>query len=183
MIHSLADVQSQQIGINTNVWQFSVILKEAIIGNNCNINCHVFIENNVVIGDHVTVKSGVQIWDGITIQNHAFIGPNVTFTNDKNPRSKHYPKSFQNTIIHEFASLGAGAIILGGVEIGKYSLVGAGALVTKDVPDRALVVGSPARIIGWLNEDGSKMEKTNENLWIDNKGELWTTKNNRLTKK
>lgn len=183
MIHSTSDVQSENIGSDTKVWQYSVILEKAIIGKNCNINCHVFIENDVVIGDNVTVKSGVQIWDGIEIEDHVFVGPNVTFTNDKHPRSKNYPTSFQKTVIREYASLGAGSIILGGVTIGSYSLIGAGSLVTKDVPERALVVGSPAVIKGWLNDDGSKMEKAGERLWIDKDGEYWTQRNNRITKK
>lgn len=183
MIHPTSDVQTQNIGTDTKVWQFSVILENAIIGNNCNINCHVFIENDVVIGNNVTVKSGVQIWDGITIEDYVFVGPNVTFTNDKQPRSKSYPNSFQQTRIQEYASLGAGSIILGGINIGRYALVGAGALVTKNVPDRALVVGSPAKIVGWLNEDGSKMKNTDENVWLDEDGSQWVEKNDRLIKK
>lgn len=183
MIHPSSDVQTQNIGSDTKVWQYSVILEKAIIGKNCNINCHVFIENDVVIGNNVTVKSGVQIWDGITIEDHVFIGPNVTFTNDKEPRSKKYPTAFQKTHIQEYASLGAGSIILGGINIGSYSLIGAGSLVTKNVPDRALVIGSPAKIICWLNDDGSKMKKAGENLWVDSKGNHWIENDERLTKK
>ncbi len=183
MIHSKSDVKTQNIGIDTKVWQYTVILEGAVIGKNCNINCHVFIENDVVIGDNVTVKSGVQIWDGITLEDNVFIGPNVTFTNDKQPRSKRYPDYFQKTLVKKYASLGAGSIVLGGICIGSYSLVGAGALVTKNIPDRALVVGSPAKIVAWLNDDGSKMKKISDNLWEDNVGEYWIINNGRLTKK
>ncbi|HVW15073.1 MAG TPA: acyltransferase [Mucilaginibacter sp.] len=181
MIHALADVQSQNIGDNTNIWQFVVVLAQARIGSNCNINCHVFIENDVKIGDYVTVKSGVYLWDGIEIENNVFIGPNVTFTNDKTPRSKQYPKSFLNTRIKRHASIGAASIILGGVVVGEYAMIGAGALVTSDVPDRALMKGSPAKIAGWLNDDGSKMEYIAP-YYHDNKGGKWQVMNNKLIK-
>lgn len=179
-IHNTADVQTSQIGANTQIWQYSVILKGAIIGNDCNINCHVFIEGDVVIGDNVTVKAGVQLWDGLRIENDVFIGPNVTFTNDERPRSKQYPKQFQKTYIREKASLGAGCIVLGGVTIGKYAMIGAGAVVTKNVPERALVVGNPGTVTGWLNDDGSKMKKEGDNLYVDNEGNKWRVNNDSL---
>ena len=100
MIHELSDVQTINIGVNTSVWQYTIILKGAKIGENCNINCHVFIENDVVIGDNVTIKSGVYLWDGVRIGKNVFIGPNVTFMNDERPRSKQYPKEFQKTIVN-----------------------------------------------------------------------------------
>jgi UDP-2-acetamido-3-amino-2,3-dideoxy-glucuronate N-acetyltransferase len=170
MIHEKAEVQSKNIGINTYVWQHAIILSRAIIGENCNINCHTFIENDVILGNNVTIKSGVYLWDGIHIENNVFVGPNVTFTNDKYPKSKSSPENFQKTIIKEFASIGAGAIILGGIEIGQYSLVGAGALVTKNVPANAIVIGSPAKIIGYLNKGGSKMQKV-DNYFLSDTGE------------
>jgi acetyltransferase-like isoleucine patch superfamily enzyme len=179
MIHKLSDVKTLNIGRDTKVWQYSVIMENAKIGNNCNINCHVFIENDVKIGDNVTVKSGVYLWDGIEIEDNVFIGPNVTFTNDKTPRSKQYPTSFLRTYIKKNASIGAAAIILGGTQIGEYSMVGAGALVTKNIPARALVVGSPAKIIGWLNDDGTKME-LKDDYYLDNKGKKWEVRNNKL---
>ena len=172
MIHEKADVQTKNIGNNTFVWQYSIILSGAVIGENCNINCHCFIENDVVIGNNVTVKSGVYLWDGIQLENNVFVGPNVTFTNDKYPKSKVYPEGFQKTKIHEFASIGAGSIILGGVEIGQYALIAAGALVTKDVPAHAIVVGSPARVVGFINKDGSKMKNEN-NKYISDSGETF----------
>ncbi|MEI3790026.1 MULTISPECIES: acyltransferase [unclassified Chryseobacterium] len=146
-IHSLSDVQTTNIGIDTFVWQFSIILKNAVIGNNCNINCHVFIENDVIIGDNVTIKPGVQIWDGLRIEDNVFIGPNVTFTNDRYPRSKKYPEEFQQIIIKQGASIGANATILGGITIGTNALIGAGSVVTKDVPANELWVGNPAKKI------------------------------------
>ena len=144
-IHQLADVQSNTIGEDTTVWQFCVILKNARIGSNCNINCNVFIENDVLIGDNVTIKPGVQIWDGITIEDNVFIGPNVTFTNDRYPKSKQYPAEFQQTIIQNGASIGANATILGGIKIGENALIGAGSVVTKNVPANELWIGNPAR--------------------------------------
>lgn len=179
MIHSLADVQTKNIGGDTFVWQFSIILGGAIIGNSCNINCHVFIENDVKIGNNVTIKSGVYLWDGIEIEDSVFVGPNVTFTNDERPRSKQYPQEFKKIRIKENASIGAGSIILGGVVIGEYAMVGAGALVTKNIPSRALVVGAPAKIAGWLNCDGSKMKKV-ENFYIDNFSNKWIVEDNVL---
>jgi UDP-2-acetamido-3-amino-2,3-dideoxy-glucuronate N-acetyltransferase len=158
-IHALADVQSSNIGDGTQIWQFAVVLKDAVIGKNCNINCHTFIENNVLIGDRVTVKSGIYIWDGITIEDDVFLGPNVTFVNDKYPRSKHYPEAFQQTRVKQFASIGAAATILGGVQIGEYALIGAGSVVTKDVPAFSLVLGNPARIAGKVDKTGTVTER------------------------
>lgn len=181
MIHSLSDVKSNKIGSNTTIWQYCIVLSDAIIGNNCNINCHVFIENNVRIGNNVTVKSGVYLWDGITVEDNVFIGPNVTFTNDERPRSKKYPSEFQKIKIGKFSSIGASAIILGGVTIGEYSMVAAGALVTKNVPPRALVKGSPAKIAGWLNDDGTKMLLKRDS-YHDNNGGIWKIIDQNLVK-
>ena len=173
MIDPKADVHTSNIGFGTKVWQYTIILEGAVIGNNCNINSHVFIENDVTIGDNVTVKCGVYIWDGLRIEDDVFIGPNVTFTNDKMPRSKKYPEAFQQTKLGKGCSIGAGAIILGGVSINAYAMVGAGALVARDVPERALVIGSPARIVGWVDTDGSKMKKIGENFFEDSTGRIW----------
>lgn len=146
-IHPSSDVQSQHIGPGTKIWQYSVVLLEARIGCDCNLCAHTFIENDVVIGDRVTVKSGVQLWDGLRVEDDVFIGPNVTFTNDKYPRSKHYPEAFPETRIKKDASIGGGATILPGITIGAGACVGAGAVVTKDVPDGITVIGNPARPI------------------------------------
>lgn len=147
-IHEKAEVQSKSVGARTYIWQYTVVLPRAIIGNDCNINCHCFIENDVIIGDRVTVKSGVYIWDGLRIEDDVFIGPNVTFANDVYPRSKVKPERFETTILERNCSIGAGATILPGIKIGAYSLVGAGSLVTKDVPERSIVYGSPAVVTG-----------------------------------
>lgn len=152
MIHALSDVQTSVIGEGTKIWQFVVILPGAKIGNNCNICAHSFIENDVIIGNNVTIKSGVFLWDGITVSDNVFIGPSVSFANDKHPRSKQYPIEFEKTLIGEGASLGANSTILPGILIGKNAMVGAGAVVTKNVPDNAVVVGNPAKIIRFLNE-------------------------------
>ena len=149
-IHGLADVQSTAIGPDTRIWQFVVILPNARIGADCNICSHVLIENDVIIGDRVTVKSGVQLWDGLRIEDDVFIGPNVTVTNDPFPRSKQYPKEFAVTTVKTGASIGGGATILPGITIGRHAMVGAGAVVTKSVPDGAVVVGNPARIVRYV---------------------------------
>jgi len=149
-IHALSDVKSKNIGNKTRIWQFSVVMKGAIIGENCNICAHTLIENDVIIGNNVTIKSGVFLWDGVRLENNVFIGPNVSFTNDKNPRSKKYPPKFLNTIVKEGASIGANATILPNITIGKSAMVGAAAVVTKDVPDYAIVIGNPAYIKGYV---------------------------------
>lgn len=144
-IHMLADCQATDIGADTRIWQFSVVLKGAKIGSRCNINAHCFIENDVVIGDDVTVKCGVYLWDGLRIEDGVFIGPNATFTNDKYPRSKVYPsRQWPKTILRKGCSIGAGAIVLPGLEVGEGAMVAAGAVVTKNVPPNALAIGSPA---------------------------------------
>ncbi len=158
MIHDLADVQSNKIGENTKIWQFCVVLQNAKIGSNCNINAHVLIENDVLIGNNVTIKSGVQIWDGITIRDNVFIGPNVTFTNDFTPRSKQYPSEFLKTTIENGASIGANSTIVGGVNIGPYALIGAGSVVTKDIPKNELWYGNPALFRGYVCNCGNKCD-------------------------
>jgi acetyltransferase-like isoleucine patch superfamily enzyme len=146
MIHPLSDVQTEHIGQGTRVWQYVVILRGAVIGQDANICSHCLIENDVVVGDRVTVKSGVQLWDGISLEDDVFVGPNVTFTNDPFPRSKQYPDSFPRTLVKRGASIGANATILPGITIGEGAMVGAGSVVTKDVPANTLVVGNPARV-------------------------------------
>lgn len=150
-IHPLADVLSVNIGEGTAVWQFSVILPGAMIGKNCNIACHTFIEDDVVIGDNVTVKSGVFLWDGLRVEDNVFIGPNATFINDIYPRSKVYPKAFTKTIIKKGASIGANATIMGGITIGENAMIGAGAVVLNNIPDGTSWVGNPARKVKGSN--------------------------------
>jgi len=157
VIHPSADVQSSDIGDRTTIWQFCVVFAGARIGVNCNICAHVLIEGDVVIGDNVTIKSGVQLWDGARVEDNVFIGPNVTFTNDLMPRSKVYPEQFLQIVVKSGASIGGGAVILPGITIGESAMIGAGAVVTKSVPAKAIVVGNPARIIGYV---GAGVEHT-----------------------
>ena len=158
-IHEKAICETKTIGPNTRVWAFAHILPNANIGDECNICDGVFIENDVVIGDRVTIKCGVQIWDGIEIEDDVFIGPNATFTNDKFPRSKIYPEQFAKILVKSGASLGANCTILPGITIGTDAMIGAGAVVTKDVPAGAIVVGNPAHIIGYTNVEMVKEVK------------------------
>jgi UDP-2-acetamido-3-amino-2,3-dideoxy-glucuronate N-acetyltransferase len=182
MIHSTAEVQTGKIGDNSMVWQFSVILEGAVVGNDCNINSHTFIENDVVIGDRVTIKCGVYVWDGITIEDDVFVGPNVTFTNDLTPRSK-VRREILKTRICRGASIGGGAIILPGLEVGEYAMIGAAAVVTKSVVPYALMVGSPARRVGWVNKNGEKLVRSAEDFhYIDSSGQLYRQENEHLIK-
>ena len=151
--HPSSQVESCSIGAGTSVWQFTVILSGAKVGSDCNICSHVFIENDVIVGDRVTIKQGVQLWDGLRIEDDVFVGPNATFTNDLYPRSKIYPDAFLNTTIRSGASIGANATILAGLTIGQNALVGAGAVVVFDVPPNAVVVGNPARITRYVDEN------------------------------
>jgi len=184
MIHPTSDVQSIAIGEDTKIWQFCVVLEKARIGKNCNINSHVFIENDVIIGDNVTIKSGVQLWDGVEIQDNVFIGPNVTFTNDVNPRSKQYPEAFLRTTVRKGASIGANSTILPNIEIGEFALIGAGSVVTKKVLPQELVIGNPAKRIGWVNKNGDKLIKLDDNIWKDEfSGEIFEETSQGLIKR
>lgn len=149
--HPQAIVETKTIGKGTRVWAFAHILPGAVIGSECNICDHVFIENKVIIGDRVTIKCGVQLWDGVILEDDVFVGPNATFTNDPFPRSRQYPGEFPKTHVRKGASIGANATILPGLTIGQNAMVGAGAVVTRDVPPNAIVVGNPARITGYVD--------------------------------
>jgi len=151
--HPNALVESSRIGAGTRIWAFSHVLPGAVIGADCNICDHVFIENDVIIGDRVTIKCGVQIWDGLRLEDDVFIGPNATFTNDPFPRSRHYDTKFLGTRVAKGASVGANATVLPGLTIGKHAMVAAGAVVTKDVPQNAIVAGNPARITGYVDTE------------------------------
>ena len=146
-IHPNSDVQTKQIGEGTRIWQYVVVLPGAVIGRDGNICSHCFIENKVVLGDRVTVKCGVQLWDGITLEDDVFVGPNVTFTNDLQPRSRNAAAQLLPTLVKKGASLGANATILPGLTIGEGAMVGAGSVVTKNIPPGVTVVGNPARIV------------------------------------
>lgn len=152
-VHPQGICESETVGDLTRIWAFAHVLPGARIGVDCNICDHVLVENDVVVGDRVTVKSGVQLWDGVRLGDDVFVGPNVTFANDRFPRSKQYPEEFLQTVVADGASLGAGAVILPGVRVGRNAMVGAGAVVTKDVPANAVVVGNPARITGYAGAE------------------------------
>ena len=153
-----AQVFTENIGDRTNIWQFVVILEQAQIGSDCNICSHVLIENDVVIGNRVTIKSGVQIWDGVTLEDDVFVGPNASFSNDKFPRSKKHQTEVLRTVIRKGASVSSGAVILPGIEVGENAMIGAGAVVTSNVPANAIVKGNPGRITGYV--DSSPIELT-----------------------
>ena len=171
-VHPQGICESEDVGEGTTIWAFSHVLPGASIGRNVNINDHVFVENDVVIGDRVTVKSGVQVWDGTEQQDDVFIGPNVTFTNDRFPRSKQYPESFARTVIESGASVGGGAVLLPGIRVGRKAMVGAGAVVTRNVPPFAIVVGNPARITGYTNSAGVRMTPAPTSVTTAGPGEL-----------
>jgi acetyltransferase-like isoleucine patch superfamily enzyme len=170
--HANALVETNNIGAGTRIWAFAHILPGAEIGEDCNICDLTFIENDVVVGDRVTIKSGVQLWDGITLEDDVFIGPNAVFTNDPFPRSKQYPETFARTVVRKGASVGANATILPGLTIGQYAMVGAGAVVTKDVPAFAVVVGNPARISGYTQTSGVKPSHPDEDVTTPSFGEI-----------
>lgn len=146
-LHDSSDIQSSNIGADTRIWQYCVILEAATIGEGCNICSHCLIENDVTVGDRVTVKSGVQLWDGVILEDDVFIGPNVTFTNDVYPRSRQFPDQFSKTLIKQGASIGANSTILPNIIIGENAMVGAGSVVTKNVEANTLVIGNPAKFI------------------------------------
>ena len=159
MIHPLADVKSPYIGKDTNIWQFCVIFPEARIGSECNICAQVLIENDVVIGNRCTVKSGVQLWDGVRIEDDVFIGPNATFTNDHVPRSRCHKATAEKTVIRKGASIGANCTIVAGITIGGYALIGAGSVVTKDIPPFTVWYGNPARMKGYITPEGILLDE------------------------
>jgi UDP-2-acetamido-3-amino-2,3-dideoxy-glucuronate N-acetyltransferase len=150
-VHPQGLCETPYVGVGTRIWAFAHVLGGARIGRDCNICDHVFIENDVVVGDRVTIKCGVQVWDGMRIDNDVFIGPNVTFANDKFPRSRAYQARIPETRIGKGASIGANSTIMPGLQIGRYAMVGAGSVVTGNVPPFAKVVGNPARIAGYVN--------------------------------
>jgi acetyltransferase-like isoleucine patch superfamily enzyme len=154
--HSKAIVESVHIGKGSRIWAFSHVLKNARIGRDCNIGEHCYIENGVVIGDEVVIKNGVALWEGVEIESRVFVGPNAVFTNDLAPRSKIF-KTAVGTYVREGSSIGANATILCGIEIGKFALIGAGAVVTHNVPDFAIMYGNPARLRGYICLCGEKL--------------------------
>jgi acetyltransferase-like isoleucine patch superfamily enzyme len=160
MIHESAYVEEATIGEGTNIWHFAHIRKGATIGKNCNIGKDVFIDIDVHIGDNCKIQNFASLYHGLTVGNNVFIGPHVCFTNDLYPRALIWnDERVAKTIIHDGASIGANSTIIAGITIGKYAMIGAGSVVTRDVPDHALVFGNPARIKGFVCECGAKTIK------------------------
>lgn len=149
-VHDKALVATDKIGPNTRIWAFTNVQKNVTLGADCNVCDHCFIENNVTVGDRVTIKNGVALWDGVTIEDDVFIGPYAVFTNDIRPRSKVYHDQVDRTLIKRGASIGANSVIIAGHTIGAYAMIGAGAVVTKDIPDFTLWFGNPARMVGYV---------------------------------
>jgi acetyltransferase-like isoleucine patch superfamily enzyme len=159
-VHPAALCASESIGDGTRIWAFSNVQKLAIIGKDCNICDHCFVENNVRIGDRVTVKNGVSLWDGMTIEDDVFIGPNAVFTNDIFPRSKVYHDQVDKTLLKQGATIGANAVVVAGHTVGKWAFVGAGAVVTKNIPDYTMWYGNPAKLIGYVCRCAKRIEFT-----------------------
>jgi acetyltransferase-like isoleucine patch superfamily enzyme/dTDP-4-dehydrorhamnose 3,5-epimerase-like enzyme len=151
-LHPNALCESENIGEGTRIWAFAHVLPGARIGRDCNVCDGVFVENDVIVGDRVTIKCGVQLWDGVRLHDDVFVGPNATFTNDPFPRSRQRPQTFAQTVVEAGASIGANATLLPGLRIGRGAMVGAGAVVTRSVPAHAIVVGNPARIVGYVGD-------------------------------
>jgi len=158
-VHPTALCESERVGDGTRVWAFAHVLPGAIIGRNCNLCDHTFVDTGAVVGNSVTVKNGIAIWDKVVIEDNVFLGPNVAFTNDMRPRAalKKDPSEFLATLVERGATVGANATIICGVRIGRSAFVAAGATVTKDVPSHALVMGTPARRMGWVCECGQTL--------------------------
>lgn len=169
-VHPNALVESDKIGAKTRIWAFAHVLKGAVIGEDCNLCDYVFVENEVTIGSRVTIKNGISIWDGLEIEDDVFLGPNAAFTNDMFPRSKRHSGNYLKTLLKKGASVGANATILCGITLGKYCLVGAGAVVTKSIPDFALVTGNPARFRYWVSKTGEKLQFDENNNAVDSEG-------------
>jgi acetyltransferase-like isoleucine patch superfamily enzyme len=181
-IHPSAICESDDIGNNTRIWAFVHVLKKARIGKDCNLCDYTFVENDVIIGDRVTIKNGISVWDGVRIEDDVFLGPHCVLTNDLYPRSKVYHAENVSTLFKKGSSIGANATIICGNTIGKYSMVGAGAVVTKDVPDFALVAGNPAKFMYWISKTGVKLNFVN-NLSEDSAGNKYKLGINAETKK
>jgi UDP-2-acetamido-3-amino-2,3-dideoxy-glucuronate N-acetyltransferase len=156
-VHAAGLCESDEVGARTRVWAFAHVMKGARIGSDCNVGSCAFVESGAIVGNGVTIKNGVQVWDQVTIEDDCFLGPNATFTNDRNPRSTVRPANLTSTRVRRGATVGANATVLCGITLGEQAFIGAGAVVTRDVPAHALVVGSPGRRIGWACTCGERL--------------------------
>jgi UDP-2-acetamido-3-amino-2,3-dideoxy-glucuronate N-acetyltransferase len=152
--HPSALVETDRIGEGTRIWAFAHVMADVTIGRRCNLGDHVFVESGVTIGDDVTIKNGVSLWQHVHVGNLVFLGPNAVFTNDLYPRNPHPTFDAEETWVEEGVSIGANATIVCGIRLGRRAMIGAGAVVTRDVPPHALMVGNPARRRGWVCECG-----------------------------
>jgi UDP-2-acetamido-3-amino-2,3-dideoxy-glucuronate N-acetyltransferase len=164
-VHPQALLETQDVGPGTRVWAFAHVLPGAKVGRDCNVCDHTFVEGGAVLGDRVTVKCGVQLWDGVTCEDDVFLGPNATFTNDLRPRSRQHLEPYAKTLLRRGASIGANATVLAGTTVGRWAMVGAGAVVTRDVPDYGLVAGNPARLRGFVSRFGMKLADAGGGKW------------------
>ena len=183
MAHPLALVESDEIGEDTRIWAFAHVMKDARIGRGCNIGEQCYIEQGVTLGNNVTVKNGVNVWTGVTIEDNVFLGPNCVLTNDPNPRAyiKKSADSLVETLIRNNATVGANATIVCGVTIGQYAFIGAGAVVTREVPDFALVLGNPARRSGWMCRCGVKLRTNGAHMQCEVCGTTYRLHGDSLT--
>lgn len=182
LIHPNAIVETDKIGNDTRIWAFVHILNGAEIGSGCNICDHCYIEYDVIIGNNVTIKCGNYLWEGVRIEDDVFVGPNVVFTNNPRPRSKQRIVHLK-TFIKQGASIGANSTIMGGVIIGKFAMTGIASVVTRDVPDYALVYGNPAKFKGWIDEKGQTLIKNTDGFWISPDGVIFEECSNGLKRK
>ena len=172
--HPNALVESDDIGAKTRIWAFAHVLKNVIIGEDCNLCDYVFVESGVKIGNRVTIKNGISLWEGLVVEDDVFLGPNAVFTNDMFPRSKRHSGNFLSTLLKQGASVGANATILCGITLGRYCLIGAGSVVTKSVPDYALVTGNPAKFRYWVSKTGEKLNFGQDNTASDSEGNKYS---------
>jgi len=158
-VHPTALVESDQIGAGSCIWAFSHVCHGAVIGKDCKLGDHTYVEAGAVLGNKVTLKNQVAVWDGVRLEDGVFVGPNVTFTNVTTPRArrKKDPSEYLKTVVREGATLGAGSVLLCGIEIGRHAFVGAGAVVTKSIQDHQLVMGNPGKPDGWVCECGERL--------------------------
>jgi UDP-2-acetamido-3-amino-2,3-dideoxy-glucuronate N-acetyltransferase len=181
-VHDLALCESSDVGKGSRIWAFAHVMKDVIIGEECNLGDHTFVESGVKIGNRVTVKNGVSIWKGVTIEDDVFLGPNCVLTNDLFPRSKVYNTEYIETVIKKGASIGANATVICGITIGEYSMIGAGAVVTKDVDPFSLVTGVPAKVIGYVGINGDRLTFNSTGIAEDSLGNIYRLSENKVEK-